>query len=653
MYPTVNTLMGLWRFVTAERIEVVEHCGTEIEEFLRTITPDAIFEPESWKRLIGFVRVIPDGDILPTRAQYSAGSNDWQVAVNCLYSGSEDPEDGLWFALPDVVASVLLTGKVPRVVDAFRVVPRGTSRRLKRTELRGLLDVDPRRDDFFKRVIEERKRLAARTDLSDIERSRHDKALKVLANATSYGIFAQMDRQETATAQPVTCYGIDPGPFVCKVAHPEAPGEYCFPPLAALITGAARLMLALLERCVTDVGGTYAMEDTDSMAIVATERGGLVRCPGGPHHLEDGCEAVLALSWAQVRQITERFEGLNPYDRSAIPGSILKIEADNFDPDTGKQRQLWCLAISAKRYALFLRGDGGSPVLLRRGVNNAGDRWSEHGLGHLLNPTDPGSGGRDWIGQAWLRMIRGALALPVEPLGFEARPAVGRVTISSPAVIRPLEALNRGKAYPSQLKPFNFLLSCHVKALGHPVGADPEHFHLIAPYELDARRWTKIQWTDQYTGKRYRITTIGPHGSKMTTRVKTYGDVPREYEYHPESKCADAEAHACGKQTEGLLHRRKVRVDGIRYIGKESNLQEDVEADMTHDAASVYTEYPDPYRDEWATKILPVIKAMPLSDLRRLTGMSRAALQAIRAGRGPHPSNRYALEAATFPKVEP
>jgi hypothetical protein len=37
-------------------------------------------------------------------------------------------------------------------------------------------------------------------------------------------------------------------------------------------------MLALLEHSVSELGGTYVMEDTDSMAIVATERGGLVRC---------------------------------------------------------------------------------------------------------------------------------------------------------------------------------------------------------------------------------------------------------------------------------------------------------------------------------------------------------------------------------------
>ncbi len=91
-----------------------------------------------------------------------------------------------------------------------------------------------------------------------------------------------MNRQESDDPVKVTCHGIDAEPFTCRVAHPDVPGEYCFPPLASLITGAARLMLALLEHTVTALGGTYAMEDTDSMAVVATERGGLFPCPGGP-----------------------------------------------------------------------------------------------------------------------------------------------------------------------------------------------------------------------------------------------------------------------------------------------------------------------------------------------------------------------------------
>ncbi len=56
-------------------------------------------------------------------------------------------------------------------------------------------------------------------------------------------------------------------------------------------------MLALLEWCVSELGGTYVMEDTDSMAIVATEHGGLVPCWGGPFEMRDGCGAAKALSW--------------------------------------------------------------------------------------------------------------------------------------------------------------------------------------------------------------------------------------------------------------------------------------------------------------------------------------------------------------------
>lgn len=139
------------------------------------------------------------------------------------------------------------------------------------------------------------------------------------------------------------------------MSHPENPGEFSCPPFASLITGAARLMLASLEKCVTDLGGTYAMEDTDSMAILATKRGGLVECPGGSLRTSKGKEAVRAISWTQVEQIAARFRSLNPYDKKAVPGSILKIEEDNFNPITKKQRQIWCVAISAKRYAPLLK----------------------------------------------------------------------------------------------------------------------------------------------------------------------------------------------------------------------------------------------------------------------------------------------------------
>jgi hypothetical protein len=76
--------------------------------------------------------------------------------------------------------------------------------------------------------------------------------------------------------------------------------------------------------------------------------------------------------------------------------------------------------------------------------------------------------------------------------------------------------------------------------------------------------------------------------------VKTYGDVLQEYEFHPEAKCADAKGDACGEQSVGLLQRRHIQVGQIKYIGKESNNLEAVEAGLVHSPQNVYTEYTDP-----------------------------------------------------------
>ena len=266
------------------------------------------------------------------------------------------------------------------------------------------------------------------------------------------------------------------------------------------------------------------------------------------------------------------------------------------------------------------------------------------GLGHLLNPTDPRSDDRNWIAQGWLNIVRRALRLPTQNLGFEDLPAVGRVTVSSPAVMRPFTSLNEGKRYGDHIKPFNFLLTCHVKQLGHPIGADSERFHLIAPYETDPRKWRKLDWIDQYTGKRYRITTADHYGTRQTARVKTYGEILREYEFHRESKCADMTGNPCGKQTTGLLQRRHIRIDQIKYIGKESNRLEDVESGSIQSAPDVYTEYPDPRRDECETKIRPALRKVPLSRLMKLSGKCRRMLMKARAGRTrPHRKNQELL----------
>jgi hypothetical protein len=178
-YSTVNVLMGLWDFVTAREIRVIEDCREELAALLRDVTPEWVLDASNWKRLAGFARIVPDGDVLPLRAKYRG--NSWQIGVNYLDASSDDPKDGLWYAWPDLVASVLLTRKVPRIVEAFRIEPVGKAKRLKPIQFRGQVPIDPRTQDFFKVVIEERMRLAKRDDLSDAERKRLKRSLKTSA----------------------------------------------------------------------------------------------------------------------------------------------------------------------------------------------------------------------------------------------------------------------------------------------------------------------------------------------------------------------------------------------------------------------------------------------------------------------------------------
>lgn len=151
-------------------------------------------------------------------------------------------------------------------------------------------------------------------------------------------------------------------------------------------------------------------------------------------------------------------------------------------------------------------------------------------------------------------------------------------------------------------------------------------------------------WIDQYSGKKFRITTQTNYSSRSTAQVKTFGDVFAEYAHHPESKCADEHGNICDRQTVGLLYRRHVRVGEIVCVGKESNKLEEVDAGLIHSAESAYTVYPDPTRDHWERIIRPQLQKYPLSFLIKETGLSIRMLIKARNGQvRPHPRNQRVI----------
>jgi hypothetical protein len=624
MYPTVNGLMRLWDYLTAAHLDVVD-ATDEVRTLLTETTLDAAFDPEFWRRLPALVEIEADGDILPTRGAYEGPGHGWQIGVNPLTSGRP-----LWFALPDVVAATLLRGTAPKVLRAVRFQPSEKSPYLQPVALRDEITVDPAAEDFFRVVIEQRNALPDR----DGDDKPMSDFLKVLANATSYGIFAEMVRHELPKGEriDVTVTGLDE-PYRWPVPAPEEPGAYAFPPLAALITSAARLMLALLERLVSDAGGSYVMVDTDSMAIVATEAGGLVTCPGGDRRLSTGAAAIHALSYAEVEAIRARFsDRLNPYRPGAVR-EILKLESVN---DGGT---LYAFAISAKRYALFNLDDAGEPIIRKK---------SEHGLGHLLNPDDlDDQRERSWITAVWANLVREAIGQPTVPLGFEDRPAVSRISASASGLLHPFDHYNGARQEPdARIRPFNFLLSANIAPLGYPPGTDPARFHLVSRFERDPSRWLRMRWVDRYDprGRTYAVTT-GP-SSGSTVQLKSMGDVIAQYRVHPESKSLGPDGLPCGRDTTGLLARRPVRATSLVYIGKEANELDAVEEGLVHDLGEVLTDY-GPVDDPWRTTVLPLIRTMPTKVLAELLAVDRKTVQRTKAGSTvPHAKDRARWQKA-------
>lgn len=399
----------------------------------------------------------------------------------------------------------------------------------------------------------------------------------------------------------------------------EVPGPWYFPPVAALITAGGRLLLAMLERMVTDAGGTYLMCDTDSMAIVSSEKGELVSCKGGTHRIPDGTDAIKALPWEEVRQIVDRFKSLNPYDPKIMSGSILNIvEELNYDAD-GRQRQLYGCGISAKRYGLYTRDDSGLRLI----------KVSEHGLGLYYRPKE----GREcevpvWIKEGWQWMLSRALGLPCQEPEWFHLPVMRRIAISTPNVMAALRRLRRDQA-----RPYNFALSpVLVNLTNVPIT-------LLAPFEKDPSRWLKMQHINIHDG-----TTHTLDAPTRPILVQTFEMVFQQYHRHPESKSFAPDRTPCKADSTGLLKRYPVTATGFHLIGKETERGWEQSDDISTLMPSlVRYGVNSGMADERLRKRLLQI---PLAFLERETGLSRHTILRARRGQHVHPRSLWLLRKA-------
>jgi len=596
MYMTCNALMNTWTLIVANDL-TVQDATRQVHEILAD--PDlrqTCMKPQIWSQLHTLVRVQPNGATLPVRARYQPGSKTWGIGINPYISNQP-----AWYPLADLIAATLLGGPTPDVLEAFTLTGDRCRDGLSTTKLGGAVSFDPKHEDFFVAAVEHRRR--SRHDPDPVTAQRLDRFLKVMVNSTGYGNFAEYRRNRELRPVPVTVHA-DTAPFTTSTPNPETPGPYCFPLVAATVTGAARLMLTLLETHVTDAGGTYAFCDTDSMAIISTEHGGQIPCPGGTDHTRNGKPAMKALAWRQVQHIIEAFTTLNPYNTDVIPGSILEIENENYN-STGKQHQLHCFAISAKRYQLTT-------------TSGTSAKNSEHGLGHLLNPT--GHPGAAWIEDAWHYLRHPDHP---EPQWLD-QPAVSRVTVSRPEVLQWFTTMNSGVDFANQIKPGNFLLVAYPDPLDLP-SAQP-----VAPYDRHPANWLTAPWIDRTTGKHVAITTnpIDGYQRPDIVRVHSYRDILTAYLAHPETKALDSQRQTVNAATCGLLQRRPIEaIHPLNIIGKEANDLDELATGLTTGNEST-AQYLHPTMDDWHQLVIPVLHTIPHA-AARIASETRVELRTV------------------------
>jgi len=615
-YPMVNALLGNCDVLTAEEVRF-EDCTPEVRKMLAGLTLEDTFHSAFWKQLSFFALVQPERDILPVRTVYNGRTQN--IGLNYLTSANP-----IWFAGPDVVTSALLAGKTPRIVKAIRLVPHGRQTGLKTTNLAGMVSVNPASDDFFCRVIEQ-KCIHKRTnpELAYF--------LKILGNSGSYGLFVQLDpaRLRKPERVKVLSGGIA---FERPYLVVEKPGPWYFPPVASLITAGGRLLLAMLERSVTDAGGSYLFCDTDSLCIVSSEHGGLVSCPGGGHRLNDDQEAVKAISWKQVQHIANRFNQLNPFNRQLVR-DILKIEDVNFLDSDSRQprRQLWGYAVSAKRYALYSREDRDISIV----------KASAHGLGFLFPPKDGMNKDADapvWVVEAWEWLLRKELGLPCKEPTWRDYPAMMRMTLTSPNVMR--------ERRPDWLAPYNFFFFPLVSDLGgYPAGCDRSNFKFIVPFDSDRRNWNSLTGINLCEGRSYDLQMV-PCTTQDKVIPESFRVVLRLYLRRPESKSLAPDGTPCVGETKGLLQRASVVAAEIIPVGKETDRRWEQGEDMSmvdfamleYRRAGEMVVADSTLKDE--------IGKRRMRQLIRTTGFSQHTIEAIRNGQKVRRSTLRRMQSA-------
>lgn len=550
MYATIFCLQGLHKVLAAPRLGI-QVVTPQVKGFLRPLQAskclESLYDPKSWRQLNCLVLVDPNWAILPVRFR-QRGSDPFTIAVTPLRTS-----EGRWYPLADVLASIVLGGPAPKIRRAIRFVPRGRHR-AKTTLFRGTVPLRSN-EPFFKAMVEQRQ-IAKRAAKTDPDLAALETGLKQATASGAYGVYAEVNVSPSRSDDGMPGEVYSDVSFASDKVHDEQPGAFSNMIIASLITGGARLMLAMLEAEVTQRGGVFAFCDTDSIAAICGDA-----CPDG----------IPCLPRSAIDEIVARFDALRPYDREAVP-HLLKVEHPEYS-------DLRCFAVSAKRYVLYRWRPGRRIQIVKA---------SESALGAIIGRS-PKESTKRLARRIWLSILMQHFKVNrkqqrrAKPLIDFDVPLRRKFPISQPSILARLKPYNKTRSYDHQVKPFGF-----VQTVTPVTVIDNGDLLPIAPFEADVSKSRRLPWVDFNTGDPIRLDWSGS-GMDGTITVMRLSEYVEQYQRHPEAKAADRDGNAAGSETTGVLSRLKIRSKRLTRIGKEvDRLDQDKGASLEPDRPIEY-----------------------------------------------------------------
>lgn len=461
-FPLVAHAIGWWELLCADRIERRTVTAELVRLCQRAVSdPTVLVDPSVWRRFgCTLVEVVPDGEPFPIEIR-DPHRPDGRLEITGVCS----PDRPLHFSAFDVLASAVTCRRVPRMLQATRYMANGHQATVRRrlATLPGLVlrgDRDPAVDLVWRR--------RRAKDAGDQELAAE---LRLVVNALTYGNLCRFDPKQLKADG--------------RWALTETPGPWNCLPIAASVTAGARLLLAVLDRLVDDLGGLVLYRDTDSSLLLATPGGGKVA-------LGDGAR-VRALTWDDVDGIIHAFAPLAPAPWWPV-WKLVRGKRDN---------PLRTVIFGPKRHVEFVPTENGSFDFIERTESNLGGYYADP---PRMAGRDP-DGGRVWSKAAVIREVGFLLAQH-----------------SDPRATRTPAAWDEGQALPFPCLRHLAVVTPEVLASLPPsLGAHPGSRFIEGTRDVKRRAvdpvpvaldpggdladWRRLTWVAKSTGEPVRVTT--------------------------------------------------------------------------------------------------------------------------------------------------